>query len=115
MTSLLQRHQSLATGKALGPAVPSSPSLSRAIGCHFWNGLTILHGPPGSAKTALANQLAAEAGCPALIVTCEMDPLELLERDADVCLEVLDRPACALGMAASHAPHGRYDAATYVP
>ncbi len=76
------RHQSLTTGKALGPAVPCSPKLSRAMGGHFWNGLTILHGPPGSAKTALANQLAAEAECPALIVTCEMDPLELLERHA---------------------------------
>jgi replicative DNA helicase len=47
---------------------------------HFPIGVSVLHGPPGSAKTALANQLAAEAGCPALIVTCEMSPVVLLQR-----------------------------------
>lgn len=75
-----QRHDAYNTGEALGPRVVLSPKLSREICGHFPIGVSVLHGPPGSAKTALANQLAAEAGCPALIVTCEMSPVVLLQR-----------------------------------
>ena len=42
--------------------------------------MTILLGAPGSAKTAFANQLAAQAECPALVVTTEMSPITLLHR-----------------------------------
>ncbi len=43
-------------------------------------GLNIAHGMPGAGKTAFALQIAASCGCPALYVTCEMAPLELLRR-----------------------------------
>jgi replicative DNA helicase len=76
------RHDAYANGTPLGPAIGLSAGLSRELCGSLPIGLTVLHGPPGSAKTALANQLAAEAKCPALIVTCEMAPLELLRRHA---------------------------------
>jgi replicative DNA helicase len=77
-----EAHEAFRTGTPRGPRIPFSPRWSREIGGFLPVGLTVLHGPPGSAKTALANQIAAEAGCPALIVTCEMAPLELLRRHA---------------------------------
>ncbi len=43
-------------------------------------GLNIAHGMPGAGKTAFALQIASSCGCPALYVTCEMAPLELLRR-----------------------------------
>jgi replicative DNA helicase len=76
------RHEAYTTGSPLGPKVTLSDKLGRELCGALPVGLTVLHGPPGSAKTALANQLAAEAGCPALVVTCEMSPLELLRRHA---------------------------------
>ncbi len=76
------RHDAYANGTPLGPKVGLSDRLGRELCGALPVGLTVLHGPPGLAKTALANQLAAEAGCPALIVTCEMAPLELLRRHA---------------------------------
>jgi len=42
--------------------------------------LHIAHGVPGVGKTAFALQIAATCGCPCLLVTCEMAPLELLRR-----------------------------------
>jgi len=77
-----RQHEAILAGNALGPVLPSMPKLSRAIGGCLPVGVTVLHGPPGSAKTALANQLAAEAGCPAMVVSCEMAFLELLHRHA---------------------------------
>lgn len=43
-------------------------------------GLHILKGGPGTGKTALALQIAASCGCPALFVTCEVSPADLLRR-----------------------------------
>ena len=43
-------------------------------------GLHIVHGQPGTGKTAFALQVAAQCGFPCLYVTCEMAPLELLRR-----------------------------------
>jgi replicative DNA helicase len=42
--------------------------------------LSIIHGAPGTGKTAWANQIAAEAGCPALYVSLEMQYIELMHR-----------------------------------
>jgi len=69
-------------GKALGPAIGCSPQLSAELCGSLPVGLTIVHGPPGSGKSALAAQLAAEAGCPSVIATFEMPPLEFLRRHA---------------------------------
>jgi replicative DNA helicase len=67
------------TGQARGP-VTGLRSLDREIGSALLPGVHILHGKPGSGKTALAWQIAATCGCPALFVTCEMRPLVLLKR-----------------------------------
>ncbi len=67
------------TGQARGP-VSRFPALDEAIGGAFAPGLHMLHGGPGTGKTALALQIAATCGAPALFVSCEMPPLELLRR-----------------------------------
>jgi replicative DNA helicase len=77
-----RQYEAVAEGRALGPVLTSTPKLGAAIGGCLPVGVTILHGPPGAGKTALANQFAAEAGCPALIVSFEMAFLELLHRQA---------------------------------
>src|SRR5688500_15793360 len=56
------------------------PTLDRALGGHLTPGLHILHGSPGSGKTALGGQVAATCGMPALQVSVEMAPLTLFRR-----------------------------------
>ena len=65
--------------------VPRGPlsgfkSLDRELGGAFAPGVHIVHGQPGAGKTAFALQIAAQCQCPALFVTCEMAPTELLRR-----------------------------------
>lgn len=67
------------TGKPLG-AVTGFELLDRELGGALAPGLHVLHGSPGSGKTAFALQLAAQCQCPALYVTAEMAPVELLRR-----------------------------------
>jgi len=74
-----RRHEAYATGHPLG-AVTALPSLDRTIGGHLAAGLHVLHAEPGTGKTALALQVAVSCGCPAVYVTSEMAPLELLKR-----------------------------------
>lgn len=50
------------------------------IGGAFQTGLHWVHGGPGVGKTAFALQIAATCGFPAIYVTCEMTPLELMRR-----------------------------------
>lgn len=52
------------------------------IGGTFQPGLHSIQGGPGVGKTAFALQVACQCGFPALYVTCEMAPLELLRRIA---------------------------------
>lgn len=54
--------------------------LDSALGMEMEPGLHHVHGNAGTGKTALALQIAAACGCPALYVTCEMRALELLRR-----------------------------------
>jgi len=75
-------HEAYRTGQARGPLIPLSQKLEREIGGFLPVGVTVLNGPPGSAKTALANQIAGECGAPSLVVTCEISPLDLLRRHA---------------------------------
>lgn len=72
-------HRAKQTGQARGP-VTGLPKLDRELSGHLANGVHVLHGAPGVGKTAFCLQLAAECGCPALYVTAEMAPLELLRR-----------------------------------
>jgi len=66
-------------GVPRGP-VTGLPKLDRELGGCLQEGLNVVHGAPGSGKSAFALQLAGTCGCPALVVTCEMWPLELLRR-----------------------------------
>lgn len=82
LTQATAAYEARRDGAALGPAIACSPKLATELCGALPVGLTVLHGPPGSGKSAFAAQLAAEAGCPALIATFEMPPLELLRRQA---------------------------------
>lgn len=73
-------HNAHQTGTARGPQIAFSSRLARELGGYLSVGLHAIHAAPGAGKTALAGQVAAGAGCPALIVSCEMGPLELLRR-----------------------------------
>ena len=72
-------HQQRCTGRMGGPGTGLAP-IDTALGGYLAEGLHILHGQPGTGKTALALQIAATCGAPALLVTAEMRPVELLRR-----------------------------------
>jgi replicative DNA helicase len=72
-------HEARMTGKPRG-AVSGLSTLDRELSGAFAPGVHALHGNTGSGKTALALQIAAHAQCPALFVSCEMTPAELLRR-----------------------------------
>jgi replicative DNA helicase len=74
-----QSHEAYTTGQPRGP-VTGFAKLDAEIGGALGPGAHVLHGSPGAGKTALALQIAATCGFPALIVSCEMAPLELLRR-----------------------------------
>jgi replicative DNA helicase len=62
-----------------GP-VSGLASVDDALGGVLHPGLHIVHGGPGVGKTAIGLQVAGTCGVPALYVTAEMRPLELLRR-----------------------------------
>lgn len=55
-------------------------ALDEALGGHLAPGVHILQAGPGAGKTALALQIAATCGFPALFITAEMPILELFRR-----------------------------------
>jgi len=67
------------SGQPRGP-VTRIPQLDDVLGGALQPGVHVLHASPGAGKTALALQIAATCGFPALFVTCEMAPIELLRR-----------------------------------
>lgn len=67
------------TGRPGGP-ITGIPALDSALGGYLACGLHVLHGAPGTGKTALALQIAASCQAPALVVTAEMAPVELARR-----------------------------------
>lgn len=66
-------------GTLRGP-VTGLPRLDAAISHALAPGLHGVYGNSGAGKTAFASQVAASCGFPALYVTCEMAPSELLRR-----------------------------------
>ena len=74
-----RRKDAIDNGRYLGP-VSAFPKLDEALSGCFAVGTHAVHGSPGVGKTAFALQIAATCGCPALFVTCEMPPLELVRR-----------------------------------
>jgi len=73
------RHEAHRNGTPLGP-VTGLPKSDRELGGALPPGLHIVHAMPGAGKTALCLQIGASCGCPCLLLTCEMAPLELLRR-----------------------------------
>ena len=67
------------SGVARGP-VTGHRALDQELGGVLQPGLHNVSGGPGVGKTALALQIAAECGTPALYLSCEMGLLELLRR-----------------------------------
>jgi replicative DNA helicase len=67
------------SGKPRGP-ISGLPSLDRELSGAWLPGLHWIHGNAGAGKTAFALQVAATCGAPALFVSCEMAPVELLRR-----------------------------------
>jgi replicative DNA helicase len=78
-TDATAAHEARVNGTPRGP-LTGLPLLDRELNGALSPGLHIVHGQPGAGKTAFALQIAATCGCPALFVTCEMGPLELLRR-----------------------------------
>lgn len=74
-----EAHQAYMGGHARG-AVSGFASLDEQLGGAFFPGLHVIHGGPGTGKTALALQIAATCGTPALFVSCEISPLEIMRR-----------------------------------
>lgn len=73
------RFMAKSSGIPFGPVPPWSKLAAEFNGA-MPSGVHVLLGGPGIGKTAFALQLAARCQCPALYVTCEMRPLELLAR-----------------------------------
>jgi len=67
------------SGVPRGP-VTGFGKLDQELGNFLSPGLHVLHGSPGTGKTAFGLQIAATCGCPALMVSCEMGRLELFRR-----------------------------------
>jgi replicative DNA helicase len=74
-----EAYEARVSGQLRGP-VTRIPLLDDALGGALQPGVHVLHAGSGVGKTALALQIAATCGFPALFVTCEMAPLELLRR-----------------------------------
>lgn len=80
-TDATERYEAKQTGKQFG-ASTGIKKVDEALSGYLHPGTHAVHAPPGAGKTALALQIAATCRCPALFVTCEMPPLELLRRHA---------------------------------
>lgn len=67
------------TGVPRGPVTGFS-EIDRTMGGALEVGVHVVHGGPGSGKSAFCLQVAAQCGYECLLVTVEMSPLELLRR-----------------------------------
>ena len=67
------------SGELRGP-VTGLPKLDVALGSYLAPGVHIAQAAPGAGKTALALQVAAQCGFPALFVSAEMGALEIFRR-----------------------------------
>lgn len=72
-------HTAQVNGELRGP-ITGLPTLDRELAGALVPGFHVLHGNTAAGKTSFALQAAALCGFPALFVTCEMAPLELLRR-----------------------------------
>jgi replicative DNA helicase len=78
-TEATAAYEAAQSGRLRGPVTRFS-KLDSALGGALNDGIHSLQGVPGSGKTALALQLAATCGFPALYLSAEMSLLELFRR-----------------------------------
>jgi replicative DNA helicase len=81
MADVEAAHEARLTGIPRGP-ITGFKVLDAELGGAFAPGVHSINGSPGTGKTAFALQVAATCRFPALFVTCEMSPAELLRRHA---------------------------------
>lgn len=75
-----EAHEARRTGQPRGP-ITRLPKLDDKIGGTLpKDALTMILGNTGAGKTAFAGQIASHCGCPAVYLTTEMAPIELLRR-----------------------------------
>lgn len=75
-----EAHEAKLTGKPRGP-ITGLKKLDQKIGGSLpREAITIILGNTGAGKTAFAGQIASHCGCPAVYLTTEMSPVELLRR-----------------------------------
>ncbi len=72
-------HEARITGQPRG-AISGLASIDKQLSGAFAPGVHSINGNAGAGKTAFALQVAASCQCPALFVSCEMSPVELLRR-----------------------------------
>lgn len=72
-------HEARLTGKPRG-AISGLASIDRELAGAFAPGVHCIHGNAGAGKTAFGLQVVSSCQCPALFVSCEMSPVELLRR-----------------------------------
>jgi replicative DNA helicase len=72
-------HEARITGKPRGP-ISGLETIDKELAGAFSPGIHGIHGNAGAGKTAFGLQIASSCQCPALLVTCEMAPVELLRR-----------------------------------
>lgn len=69
----------IAEGRQLGPLV-EFPLLATELGGWWPRGVVALHAAPGAGKSAFGDQAALHAGCPSIILSCEMGASTTLRR-----------------------------------
>ncbi len=80
MSDATDAHEARKSGQPRGP-LTGLKRLDREIGGALpKSALTIILGNTGAGKTAFAGQIVAHCGCPAVYLTTEMAPVELLRR-----------------------------------
>lgn len=75
-----EAHEARRTGQPRGPITGLKTLDQKTGGALPKDALTMILGNTGAGKTAFASQIAAQCGCPAVYLTTEMSPVELLRR-----------------------------------
>ncbi len=75
-----EAHEARRTGQPRGPITGLNRLDQKIGGALPKDALTMILGNTGAGKTAFAGQIAANCGCPAVYLTTEMAPVELLRR-----------------------------------
>lgn len=74
-----ERRAAIEAGRQLGP-VTGLPALDAILSGRLEVGLHVIMGSAGGGKTALALQIACNCGVPALFVSAEISPVEIMRR-----------------------------------